>query len=87
MSIAVYAFANRVLMSFSVDKTLLPRKVNLSSRRPLFSVDMSPTATQLRTKKILRRLQIYKFVEKDQLFYVNEWYENIWPKWKRIGNP
>ncbi len=30
--VAVYAFVNRVSMSFSVDETLLSRKVNLSTR-------------------------------------------------------
>ena len=31
LSIAVYAFVSRVSMSFSVDETLLPRYVNLST--------------------------------------------------------
>ena len=31
LSIAVYAFISHVSMSFSVDETLLPRKVNLST--------------------------------------------------------
>ena len=31
LSIAVYAFASLVLMYISVDKTLLPRSVNLST--------------------------------------------------------
>ena len=41
-SIVVNAFANRVLMSFLVDETLLPRYVNLSTSfgRPPFSVEM-----------------------------------------------
>ena len=41
--IAVHAFASRVLMSASVDETLLPRKVNLSSgfRELRFRVEMS----------------------------------------------
>ena len=44
LSIAVQAFASRGLMSVSVDKTLLPRKVNLSTsfRELPFSVEMSP---------------------------------------------
>ena len=42
--LAVHAFASRVLMSLSVDETLLPRLVNLSTsfRELPFSVDMSP---------------------------------------------
>ena len=31
LSIAVYAFVSRVSMAFSVDETLLPRYVNLST--------------------------------------------------------
>ena len=44
LSIAVYAFTGCILMSFSVDETLLLRYMNLSSsfREPLVSVDMSP---------------------------------------------
>ena len=41
-SIAVFAFANLILMSFSVDEMLLLRQVNLSAREPPFSVEMSP---------------------------------------------
>ena len=43
-TIAVHAFASRILMSFSVHETLLPRQVNLFSsfRAPQFSVEMSP---------------------------------------------
>ena len=43
-SLAVHAFASRVLMSVSVDKTLLPKKVNLSTsfRELPFSMEMSP---------------------------------------------
>ena len=42
-SIAVHAFASRILISFSVDETLLPSYVNLSTdfREPPFSVEMS----------------------------------------------
>ena len=42
--IAVHAFANLVLMSFSVDSTLLPRYVNLSTslRGVPSRVEMSP---------------------------------------------
>ena len=42
--IAVYAFVSRVLTSFLVDETLLPRYVNLSNsfREVLSSVEMSP---------------------------------------------
>ena len=42
--IAVHAFAGHVLMSFSVDETLLLRLVNLSTsfRELAFSVEMSP---------------------------------------------
>ena len=42
LSIAVYAFARRIFMTFSVDETMLPRYVNLytSFRRPPFSVAM-----------------------------------------------
>ena len=44
LSIAVHAFANCILMSFSVDKTLFSWYVNLSTdfREPLFSVEMPP---------------------------------------------
>ena len=44
LSIAVYAFSSRVLMSVSVDEILLPRQMNLSTsfREPPFSVEMSP---------------------------------------------
>ena len=44
LSIAVQTFASRVLMPFSVDETLLPRSVNLSTsfRGPPISVEMSP---------------------------------------------
>ena len=43
-SIAVHAFVSRVSISFSVDETLLPRWVNLSSsfRELPSSVEMSP---------------------------------------------
>ena len=42
--IAVHAFASRLSMSVSVDETLFPRKVNLSTsfRELPFSVEMSP---------------------------------------------
>ena len=42
--VAVHAFASRVLMSFSVNETLLRRQVNLSTsfRELPFSVKMSP---------------------------------------------
>ena len=42
--IAVHAYASRILMSFSVDETLLSRYVNLSTdfRELPFSVEMSP---------------------------------------------
>ncbi len=42
--IAVHAFASRVLMSVSVDETLFPRKVNLSTsfREVPSSEEMSP---------------------------------------------
>ena len=44
LSIAAHAFASRVLISGSVDETLLPWKVNLSTsfRELPFIVDMSP---------------------------------------------
>ncbi len=44
LTIAVHAILSRVLMSFSVDDTLLPRKVNLSTtiRGVPSSVVMSP---------------------------------------------
>ena len=44
LSIAVHAFVSRVSMSFSVDETLLPRWVNLSTsfREVPSSVEMSP---------------------------------------------
>ena len=43
LSIAVYTFASRVLVSFSVDETLFPRYVNLytSFRESPFSMEMS----------------------------------------------
>ena len=44
LSIAVHTFASHILMSFSVDETLLPRYVKLSTsfRELLFSLEMSP---------------------------------------------
>ena len=44
LSLTVHAFASRVLMSVSVDETLLPTKVNLSTsfRELPFSVEVSP---------------------------------------------
>ena len=44
ISIAVHAFVSRVSMSFSVDESLLPRQVNLSTsfREVPSSVEMSP---------------------------------------------
>ena len=44
LSIAVYAFANHMLMSFSVDEKLAPWYVNLSTNfiEPTFSMEMSP---------------------------------------------
>ena len=44
LSIAVHAFISRVSMSFSVDETLLPRSVNLSTsfREAPSSVAMLP---------------------------------------------
>ena len=44
LSVAIHAFASRVLMSVSVDETLLPRWVNLSTsfRELPFSGGMSP---------------------------------------------
>ena len=44
LSVAVHAFISRVSISFSVDETLLPRKVNLSTslRELLSSMEMSP---------------------------------------------
>ena len=44
LSIAVHVFVSRVLMSFSVDETLLPRRVNLSTsfREVPSNVEMSP---------------------------------------------
>ena len=44
LSTAVHAFASHVLMSVSVDETLLPRKANLSTsfRELPFSVEMLP---------------------------------------------
>ena len=48
LSIAVHAFVGRVSMSFSVDETLLPRQVNLSTsfREVPSSVEMSPVWLQ-----------------------------------------
>ena len=44
LSIAFHAFASHILMAFSVDVTLLPRLVNLSTsfKEPPYSVEMSP---------------------------------------------
>ena len=44
LSIAVHVFASCILMSFSVDETLLLRYMNLSTdfREPSFRVEMSP---------------------------------------------
>ena len=44
LSIAVHAFVNRVSMSFSVDETLLPSYVNLTTsfREVPSSVEMLP---------------------------------------------
>ena len=44
LSIAVHAFVSGILVSFSVDRTLLPRYVNLSTSiiEPPLSVEMSP---------------------------------------------
>ena len=44
LSVAVHDFTSHVLMSFSVDETLLPWYVNLSTnfREPPFSVEMLP---------------------------------------------
>ena len=44
LSIVVHAFASRMLMSVSVDETLLPRLVHLSTsfRELQFSVEMMP---------------------------------------------
>ena len=43
-NIAVLAFASHILMSFSVDETLIPREVNLSTsfRDPPLSAEISP---------------------------------------------
>ena len=45
LSIAVNAFASRILMLFSIDETLLLGYVNLSAdfREPPFKVEMSPS--------------------------------------------
>ena len=42
LSITVYAFVSRILMSFSVDETLLSRYVNLFTnlKEPPFRVEM-----------------------------------------------
>ena len=44
LSMAIHAFASRMLMSVSVDETLLSREVNLSTsfRELPFSEEMSP---------------------------------------------
>ena len=44
LSIEFYAFAGHILISLSVDKTLLPRYVNSSIdfRQPLFNAEISP---------------------------------------------
>ena len=45
LSIALYAFAKRILTSLSVDETMLLTYVNLSTnfREPPFRVDMAPS--------------------------------------------
>ena len=54
LSLPVYAFASRVLISISVDKTQLPKLVNLSSFRKLpFSVKMSSAKPLLLKYKVL----------------------------------
>ena len=49
LSVAVDAFARRILISLSVDETLLPRYLNLSTnfRGLLFSVEMTPYRLKL----------------------------------------
>ena len=44
LSIVVHVFVSRIMMSFSVDKKLLPRFMNLSTdfSEPPFKVEMSP---------------------------------------------
>ena len=44
LSIAIHAFANRILMSFFVHETLLPKYVKLSTdfREPPLTMEMSP---------------------------------------------
>ena len=62
---AVHTFASRVLMSFSVDETQLPRYVNLSSsfRKPPFRVEMSllwlkHNTQQVKTWRAIDRLSV-----------------------------
>ena len=55
LSIAVHAFVSRVSMSFSVDETLLPKLVNLSTsfREPPSSEEMSPVF------RLVRKCRLY----------------------------
>ena len=71
--IAVHAFTSRVLMSFSVNETLLPRQVNLSTsfREPPFSVEMLVS---------LIKAHIFCFVSV-QLLPVPDYAVGIWIRW------
>ena len=63
LSIALHAFASRVLMSVSVDETWLPRQVKLSTsfRELQFSVEMSPVfVTKERRLYFMFTLHIFK---------------------------
>ena len=67
LSIAIHAFFSRVSMSFSVDETLLPRLVNLSTsfRELPSSVEMTPVSVNHRVK--------WREIEKDKyLDFVRE---------------
>ena len=56
-SIAVHTFASRILMSLSVDETLLPKYMNLSTnfREPSFRVEMFPFLLKLLYSAFTRR--------------------------------
>ena len=59
LSLAVYAFASRVLMSVSVDETLIPSRVNLSTsfKDPPFSVENE-------TKGPFRSVHFNRYIDK-----------------------
>ena len=67
LSIAVHAFAGRVLISFLVDETLLPKQMNLSTslREPPFCVEISPLwlSVKLRVKMKVYMTNMEKYAQ------------------------